>query len=360
MRDDIAEDQVGELRAPRERTRGRGRTGNRHRRTKPAADVFGQPRAHALDGNGASAHFRELRHRRGVRHMEPHAASTALQLGRRIQRQPLAAADAKARPEQSDRRRVTRAESLGTRTSGHFRADDITTSVRTAQIDPSEIRRAFGLLTRSTRLRWAGLLPLALAGAAAEAIGALAVFALLRVIADPTSVDRLPVTSTLRRVMTIDNPRAAIVAVAALLAGVYVVRNALLTASAWARARVMYGSVAELSRRAYTAYLRAPFALAGARNSAAMIQRVQRASDVVPRLVLASVITIIAEVLVVAGLVLLLAVTAPLVTLLAVAGTACCCCFRGCSHHRCSAAGDTRSEASRPTSSSRCTRGSAA
>ena len=57
VRDDIAEDDVGELRAPRERTRGRGRTGNRHGRTKPAADVFGQPRAHALDGNGASAHF---------------------------------------------------------------------------------------------------------------------------------------------------------------------------------------------------------------------------------------------------------------------------------------------------------------
>jgi ABC-type multidrug transport system fused ATPase/permease subunit len=194
--------------------------------------------------------------------------------------------------------------------------------VRVAQIDPSEIGRAFGLLTRSTRWRWVGLLPLALAGAAAEAIGALTVFALLRVIADPTSVDRLPVTSTLRLVMTIDDPRAAIVAVAALLAGVYVVRNALLTASAWVRARVMYGSVAELSRRAYTAYLRAPFALAGARNSAAMIQRVQRASDVVPTLVLASVINIIAEVLVVAGLVLLLAVTAPLVTLLAVSGTA--------------------------------------
>jgi len=200
--------------------------------------------------------------------------------------------------------------------------NDITTSVRTAQIDPSEIRRAFGLLTRSTRWRWMGLLPLALAGAAAEAIGALTVFALLRVIADPASVDRLPVTAMLRRLMTIDDPRTAIVAFAALLAGVYVVRNALLTASAWARARVVHGSVAELSRRAYTAYLRAPFALAGTRNSAAMTQRVQRASEVVPTLVLASVVNIVAEALVVAGLVLLLAVTAPLVTLLAVAGTA--------------------------------------
>src|SRR6188474_427221 len=155
--------------------------------------------------------------------------------------------------------------------------NDITTSVRTAQIDPSEIRRAFGLLTRSTRWRWMGLLPLALAGAAAEAIGALTVFALLRVIADPASVDRLPVTAMLRRLMTIDDPRTAIVAFAALLAGVYVVRNALLTARAW---------------------------------------------EVVPTLVLASVVNIVAEALVVAGLVLLLAVTAPLVTLLAVAGTA--------------------------------------
>ena len=200
--------------------------------------------------------------------------------------------------------------------------NDITTSVRTAQIDPADIRRAFGPLSVSTRWRWAGLLPLALAGAAAEAIGALAVFALLRVIADPASVDRIPVTAALRRVVTIGDSRSAIVAFAVLLAGVYLVRNALLTATAWARARVVYGSVTELSRRAYTAYLRAPFALGGARNSAAMIQRVQRASEVVPTLVLASVINILAEALVVAGLVLLLAVAAPVVTLLAVAGTA--------------------------------------
>jgi ATP-binding cassette, subfamily B, bacterial PglK len=193
--------------------------------------------------------------------------------------------------------------------------------VRFARVDLTEIRRAFGLLAPAMRWRWLALLPLALAGAAAEAVGALTVFALLRVIADPSSVERFPATAALRRIVVITDARSAIVAFAALLAGIYLLRNALLTASAWARARVVYGSVAELSRRTYTAYLRAPFALAGTRNSAAMIQRVQRASEVVPTLVLASVINVTAEVLVVAGLVGLLAVTAPLVTLLAVAGT---------------------------------------
>ena len=200
--------------------------------------------------------------------------------------------------------------------------NDITSSVRFARVDLPEIRRAFSLLAVPTRWRWLGLLPLALVGAAAEAIGALTVFALLRVIADPPSVERFPITAVLRRVVAISDARSAIVAFAGLLACIYVLRNALLTASAWARARVVYGSVAELSRRAYSAYLRAPFALAGTRNSAAMIQRVQRASEIVPTLVMASVINVTAEVLVVAGLVGLLAVTAPLVTLLAVAGTA--------------------------------------
>jgi len=53
-----------------------------------------------------------------------------------------------------------------------------------------------------------------------------------------------------------------------------------------------------------------------------MIERVQRASEVVPTMVLAAVLNLVAEALLVAGLVLLLASTASLVTLLAVSGTA--------------------------------------
>jgi ATP-binding cassette subfamily C protein len=194
--------------------------------------------------------------------------------------------------------------------------------VRFVHIDATGIARAFRLVSTPTRWRWAALLPLALAGAAAEAIGALAVFALLRVIADPASAERLPITARLRGMLPLGDAPATITAFAALLACVYVARNALLTASAWARARMVFGSVAEISRGMYTAYLRAPFSRAGARNSAAMIQRVQSASDVVPTLVMASVVNIVAEGLIVAALVLLLAFTAPLVTLFAVLGTA--------------------------------------
>ncbi len=185
-----------------------------------------------------------------------------------------------------------------------------------------EIRQAFGLLSRATRWHWVGLLPFALAGAAAEATGALAVFALLRLIVDPAAADRLPAAGVVRRYLPTGGGSTELIAFATLVAIIYLARNVLLSASAWARARMVYGSVAELSRRSYTAYLRTSFALSGARNSAEMIQRVQRASEVVPTLVLASVLNLIAEALVVAGLVLLLALTAPLVTLLAVSGTA--------------------------------------
>ncbi len=185
-----------------------------------------------------------------------------------------------------------------------------------------EIRQAFGLLSRATRWHWVGLLPFALAAAAAEATGALAVFALLRVIVDPAAAARLPAAGVVRRYLPTGGGSTELIAFATLLAIIYLARNVLLSASAWARARMVYGSVAELSRRSYTAYLRASFAFSGARNSAEMIQRVQRASEVVPTLVLASVLNLIAEALVVAGLVLLLALTAPLVTLAAVSGTA--------------------------------------
>ncbi len=202
----------------------------------------------------------------------------------------------------------------------HREPNDITSAVHGAHTTLVESRQAFGLLSLATRWRWVGLLPFALAGAAAEAVGALAVFALLRVIVDPAAAERIPVGIVRRYVST--GGSSPLISFAALVAVIYLARNALLTASAWARARMVHGSVAELSRRSYTAYLRASFALSGARNSADMIQRVQRASQVVPTLVLASVLNLIAEVLVVAGLVLLLAFTAPLVTLVAVSGTA--------------------------------------
>ena len=57
--------------------------------------------------------------------------------------------------------------------------------------------------------------------------------------------------------------------------------------AAWSRAQVMYRTVAELSTRSYAAYLQAPFAVSRGRNPAAMIPRIQRASEVVPTLVLA-------------------------------------------------------------------------
>jgi ATP-binding cassette subfamily C protein len=187
---------------------------------------------------------------------------------------------------------------------------------------PAEIRRAFGLLSRATRWRWMGLLPLALAGAAAELVGALAVFALLRVIIDPTAAGRLPMIGLVQRLLPTGPGDRAIMAFALLLGVIYLGRFVLLSVSASARARMIYGAVVELSRRSYGAYFRAPFAVSRARNSADMIQRVQRASEVVPTLVLASVLNLITEALVVSGLVLLLALTAPLVTLVAVSGTA--------------------------------------
>ena len=180
-----------------------------------------------------------------------------------------------------------------------------------------KIARAFGLLRIATRWRWIWLLPLM---AAAEAIGGLSVFALLRVIADPTAAHRLATTRAFPRWMFAGDGHSEVMAFGALLIIVYVARNALLSGNAWARARVVHGSVGELSGRTYAAYLRAPFSISGARNPAAMIQRVRRASEVVPTLVLASVVNLVAEALVVAGLLLLLAVAAPLVTLLAVCG----------------------------------------
>src|SRR4029453_19619151 len=75
---------------------------------------------------------------------------------------------------------------------------------------------------------------------------------------------------------------------------------------------------AELSHRLFAAYLAAPYDFHFRRNSAALIRRMPDGVPSVFRGVLGSLVAITTEALVVLGLVLVLGVTAPGVTLVAV------------------------------------------
>jgi ABC-type multidrug transport system fused ATPase/permease subunit len=182
----------------------------------------------------------------------------------------------------------------------------------------ADVRACLGLLSPWARWRWAALIPLALAAAAAEAVGAGAAFGLITILGDPARAAALPVAAWVYPHLPAHDNRSVVLAFTLLVIAFYVARNLLLAGVTWAQERALNASVAELSHRLFDAYLAAPYDFHFRRNSAALIRRVTDGVHSVFRGVLGSLVTIATETLVVAGLVVVLGVTAPGVTLVAV------------------------------------------
>src|SRR6185503_15080210 len=182
----------------------------------------------------------------------------------------------------------------------------------------NDVRACLGLLTPQARWRWAALIPLALAAAAAEAVGAGTAFGLITILGDPGRAATLPVASSIYAYLPRHDGPAVILAFTVLVMAFYIARNALLALVTWVQELALSLSVRQLSHRLLAAYLTAPYAFHFRHNSAGLIHRVTDAVHSVFRGVLGSLVSVACEALVVAGIVVILAVTAPGVTLVAV------------------------------------------
>ena len=177
-----------------------------------------------------------------------------------------------------------------------------------------------GWLPARMRLRWLALVPLAALAALLEAAGALAVFGLLRLVVDPIQVRTTPVVSGLWRIMAASNDERAVVAMLALVVGVfYVFRAVILAWVEWVRQGVVYESSTVAADRLLARYLGADYLFHVRRRSASLIEPVTRASDIAYELCAGAAVNILAEVVTIAALTAVLIVSAPPVTLVSVA-----------------------------------------
>jgi ATP-binding cassette subfamily C protein len=165
---------------------------------------------------------------------------------------------------------------------------------------------------------WAGLIPLAAMAALLEAVGAAAVFALIKIMGDPSQVSTLPVVSTISRALPWQGERATILSFTVLVALFYILKNCLLAVVAYIQNKVASDSMAALSRRMLQGYLTVPYAFHFRRNSAELIRNTADSVDAVFRSVMFSAVNVVSEALYEAGLITVLMVTAPKVTLFAV------------------------------------------
>lgn len=181
------------------------------------------------------------------------------------------------------------------------------------------VKQAYGLVGYDRPWRWILLVALAFLVSGLEMVGALIVFTLLSLIADPGSQIGLPFVGDLREYFEDFEERALLLGVLAAMGAFFILRSVVKVAAKYVQARVAHNAGARLSTRLFTGYLLWPYSMHLRRTTAELIRNSHEAVKELVKSVLLPSIKIAADAILVAGLLLLLLVIAPLATVAAVA-----------------------------------------
>jgi ATP-binding cassette subfamily C protein len=144
-----------------------------------------------------------------------------------------------------------------------------------------------------------------------EAVGALAVFGLLRLVVEPHRVRITPGVSEIWRAWPSDDPQAIVALLIALVAVFYLLRAVFLAGAEWLKESTIARSAAKAADRLFSRYLAADYLFHVRRRSASTIHEVARSTYVAFSLVVAPVLNILTECAIAVALVTVLAMTAP-------------------------------------------------
>jgi ATP-binding cassette, subfamily B, bacterial PglK len=163
------------------------------------------------------------------------------------------------------------------------------------------VRHFAVLVGRDRPWRWWLLLGLAVLVSLIEAVGALLVFALLRVIAAPDTGVVLPALGDLAaRFPALDRERLGL-ALAGVVAAFFVLRFVVLVCRAYAQNRLIHNAGALLAGDLLRGYLALPYLYHTTRNSAAMVRNAFDGTQKVVDQALRPVVEVCAEAIVVLG-----------------------------------------------------------
>jgi ATP-binding cassette subfamily C protein len=182
-----------------------------------------------------------------------------------------------------------------------------------------DLRALASWITPADRVRWLMVVPIVAAAALIEAVGALAVFGLLRIIVEPERVQTTPVVAELWRRWPNSDPRSLLAALTIAVAGFYIFRALFLFWTEWMKESVIHRSGARAAERLFSRYLAADYTFHLRRRSSSLIEEVARSTDAAFQLIGASVVNIFAETATLIALAVVLLSTAPARTLVAVA-----------------------------------------
>jgi ATP-binding cassette subfamily C protein len=176
-------------------------------------------------------------------------------------------------------------------------------------------RRVLALAGPDPRLGRRALVGLAVVGVALDGVGALGIFALIRLLTDPDATLALPEFLSARAGALTGSQAALVGPFALALAALFLFKNGLRFFEAYARHRFANAAAVRLSSGLLRRYLEAPYEMHLRRGSAELIRNAHGAVDMVCRSVLISAVSAISEAFVVVGLLLVLIAAAPKATL---------------------------------------------
>lgn len=186
------------------------------------------------------------------------------------------------------------------------------------------VKQAFEILGRERPWRWVLLFLLALIVSGLEMLGAVIVYVLLGLVADPDGQIDLPVIGDLRTLFPAVEGDALLLAAITTMACFFVLRAFVKVFAKYAQARVVHNAGARLSTRMLEGYLLWPYERHLSRTTAELIRNGHTVVGELVKHVLLPVIQFAAAVVLVLGLLGVLFALAPLATVAAalVIGTA--------------------------------------
>jgi ATP-binding cassette, subfamily B, bacterial PglK len=180
------------------------------------------------------------------------------------------------------------------------------------------VRQTFDLIGRDHPGRWVLLIALALLVSGFEIVGALLVYALLALVVDPGGAIDMPLVGDLRAYFPTLSERSLLLGTVAAMAVFFLLRSVVRVGATYVQTRVAHNAGARLSNRLVEGYLRWPYAMHLRRHSSELIRNGHQAVlEMVESLVL-PLIRVIAEAVLVIGMLVLLTFIAPTATALAV------------------------------------------
>jgi ATP-binding cassette, subfamily B, bacterial PglK len=180
------------------------------------------------------------------------------------------------------------------------------------------LRQTYDLVGRDHRRRWQLLVVLALVVSGFEMVGAVLVYTLLALVVDPAGEIDIPVVGDLRALFAGTDERTMLLSVVAAMAAFFLLRGLVKVTATYVQARIAHNAGVQLSTRLVRGYLRWPYAAHLRRSSSELVRNGHQAViDLVGGVIL-PVIRVIAESVLVLGMLTVLVVIAPAATGLAV------------------------------------------